>query len=81
MEIFQHDLNNLMKQLGFIGTDAVSDFFQKRKHLPNDVLLENAPFWSASQAAFLREEILNDSDWVEAIDQLNSTLHSQTMDE
>jgi len=41
------------------------------------VLLAEAPFWSTAQAAFLREEILNDADWAEVIDQLNARLHSK----
>lgn len=75
METFPHDFKNLMRQLGLTEEDAVHSFLAHHQHLPHDVLLENAPFWSASQAAFLREEMLNDSDWVEAIDQLNSMLH------
>jgi hypothetical protein len=41
------------------------------------VLLSEAPFWTNAQAAFLREEILNDADWAEVIDQLNARLHSK----
>jgi hypothetical protein len=41
------------------------------------VLLSEAPFWTISQASFLREEILNDADWAEVIDQLNARLHTK----
>ena len=39
--------------------------------------LSEAAFWTPAQAAFLREEILNDADWAEVIDQLNAELHVQ----
>ncbi|WP_372620428.1 DUF2789 family protein [Alteromonas stellipolaris] len=34
-----------------------------------------APFWSESQAAFLKTAIEDDADWAEIIDQLNVRLH------
>jgi hypothetical protein len=37
--------------------------------------LSDAPFWTPSQAAFLREEILEDADWASVIDELNVDLH------
>ena len=42
--------------------------------LADDVALADAPFWNAAQAAFLREELLEDADWAEVVDQLNLAL-------
>lgn len=36
--------------------------------------LEDAPFWSISQATLLREQIILDADWAEIVDQLNKDL-------
>ena len=41
-----------------------------------DVLLADAPFWTPSQATLLREELLEDADWAEVIDRLNSALRA-----
>ena len=81
METFEHNFDNLMKQLGFSEDKAIRSFLEKNKHLSHDILLEDAPFWSSSQATFLREEILNDSNWAAAIDQLNSIVHEEDIDE
>jgi hypothetical protein len=34
----------------------------------------DAPFWSDSQRAFLKESIIEDSDWAVPFDQLNEAL-------
>jgi hypothetical protein len=39
------------------------------------MLLPDAPFWTPSQAGFLREEIIGDADWAQVIDELNVNLH------
>ncbi|MBW4964577.1 DUF2789 family protein, partial [Sulfitobacter sp. CW3] len=33
-------------------------------------------FWTDSQKAFLREEILDDADWAEVVDELNVLLRT-----
>jgi len=42
--------------------------------LKPDLKLADAFFWTASQKAFLREEILDDADWAEVVDELNLML-------
>ena len=72
----QHDLSNLFAQLGLptdpLGMDA---FFTAHRPLENGMALYRAPFWTASQRSFLKEEIIEDADWAAAIDELNSLLH------
>lgn len=78
MESSIHNLNNLFAQLGLPSEQAaVENFIETHSPLATDVLLSDAPFWRPAQAAFLREEILNDADWAEVIDQLNTRLHSR----
>jgi hypothetical protein len=38
--------------------------------------LDEAPFWSASQALFLRAAIGEAADWAEVAEALNSELHA-----
>ncbi|MBA3696766.1 MAG: DUF2789 domain-containing protein [Methylotenera sp.] len=78
MEPSLHTLNNLFAQLGLPSDDVeIDNFIQTHSHLETSLSLSEAPFWTPSQAAFLREEILKDADWAEVIDQLNTRLHSK----
>lgn len=78
MEASIHTLNNLFAQLGLSADQgAIEHFIKTHRPLATDILLSDAAFWTPAQAAFLREEILNDADWAEVIDQLNAELHAK----
>lgn len=75
MENPMHDLQSLFKQLGLAEDQASIDaFIKQHSPLTQDCKLADAPFWDKAQAAFLREEILEDADWAEVVDQLNLLL-------
>jgi len=75
MEANLHTMNNLFAQLGLPADDAaIERFIATHRPLDNGVALYRAPFWSASQRAFLKEEIIEDADWAMVIDELNSRL-------
>lgn len=76
MEPPMHTINNLFAQLGLASDDASIAQFIQTHRAARDVALSEAAFWTPAQAAFLREEILNDADWAEVIDQLNAALHA-----
>lgn len=72
-----HQFADLFAQLGLPSAEAdIRRFVQQHSPLSRDVALPDAPFWSPSQAAFLREEWTQDADWAEAVDQLNIALRS-----
>ena len=78
MEASLHTLNNLFAQLGLPSNDdEIENFIRTHSHLAGYLTLAEAPWWTPSQAAFLREEILKDADWAEVIDQLNARLHKK----
>lgn len=78
IETTTHHLSHLFDQLGLPSDQASVDcFIQKYSPFATDTLLSDAFFWTPAQAAFLREEILNDADWAEVIDQLNQRLHAK----
>lgn len=75
MDMSAHDLNGLFAQLGLPSeTSAIESFVRAHSPLASAVYLSEAPFWTPSQAAFLREEILRDADWAEIVDGLNGML-------
>lgn len=68
-------LNDLFAKLGLPDSPAEIDaFIQKHNPLPQAEPLANAPFWTAEQAAFLREARQDHSDWAEVVDELNCLL-------
>ena len=72
-----HRFAELFTQLGLDADDkGISGFLETHAPLAGDVRLEDAPFWSTSQATFLREKILDDADWAEVVDQLNASLRA-----
>ena len=78
MEAPVHHMAHLFAQLG-LPSDAASidGFIASHSPLPPDVLLADASFWTAGQAAFLQEGMLVDADWAEVIDTLNGELRGR----
>ena len=70
-----HSRTQLFAQLGLPSDPgAIEEFIAAHRPLRGAVSLSTAPFWNPSQAAFLREEILEDADWSEVIDGLDADL-------
>ncbi len=75
MEQSIHAFHNLFEQLGLPNDDvSIRRFVETHSPLAEDVYLADASFWTPAQAAFLREEILEDADWAEVVDRLNVPL-------
>ncbi|WP_325891860.1 DUF2789 domain-containing protein [Grimontia sp. NTOU-MAR1] len=74
MEVFNHNLENLFQQLGLPSDSEAITTFIANHHLEAGESLTSAGFWSASQKQFLEEAKLQDADWVEQIDTLDTLL-------
>lgn len=75
METHFHSMTNLFAQLGLpSGTADIQSFIKIHRPLADHLKVHEAPFWTPSQAEFLREEVLDDADWAGVIDELNSAL-------
>jgi len=75
VDLSNHSLQDLFAQLGLPADDeAIDHFVATHRPLADHIRLADAPFWSASQAQFLREEIGEDADWAEVVDRLNVML-------
>lgn len=75
MEPQTHSLSSLFIQLGLDNKDAsIMHFINHNKPIPGHVELHKAPFWSVSQASFLKQMKDEDADWVGIIDQLDVML-------
>lgn len=77
MEPTTHTLSDLFAQLGLDDDpQSIDRFIADHRPLPDTMQLADAPFWTAAQAQFLRDELNDDSDWAPMVDQLNVRLHS-----
>lgn len=78
MDAFYHRFSELFAQLGLSREPAnIRAFIEKNSPLSVEVRLEDASFWSASQATLLREKLQDDADWSEVVDQLNAALRAR----
>lgn len=68
-------LDHLFDQLGLDSSDAgVEQFVSEHRPLAAEIELADAQWWSAGQAAFLREAIASDAAWAVPVDQLDALL-------
>lgn len=75
MESGIHSMSNLFAQLGLpADSTGIDRFVDSHRPLAEGLALADAPFWTPAQAAFLRDEIIEDGDWAEVVDQLNLAL-------
>lgn len=75
MDNQQHSMADLFDQLGLPSSETdIQKFIGTHRPLRADIFLSDAPFWSANQAKFLREQILIDADWAVVVDKLNTSL-------
>lgn len=70
-----HTMQDLFAQLGLPDSPAeIQGFVRRHRPLPDHLRLADAPFWTDSQASFLREQLRVDDDWAVQIDSLNALL-------
>ncbi|GAA3915115.1 DUF2789 domain-containing protein [Litoribacillus peritrichatus] len=75
MDLSNHyQIDTLFSQLGLDSDKQSIEEFIANHHLSGNIRLDEAPFWSPSQSAFLREAINEDSDWAEIVDHLDTEL-------
>ncbi|WP_295899346.1 DUF2789 family protein [uncultured Vibrio sp.] len=76
MEMHQHSIPDLFKQLGLGSSKAeIQNFVAEHNGMVAGAVLYEAPFWSTSQSQFLKEAIEEDADWAEVVGQLDALLH------
>ncbi|WP_326511010.1 DUF2789 domain-containing protein [Aeromonas caviae] len=78
MELLTHDMAALFAQLGLASDDISQQRFIRNHPIDRHTKLPDAPFWTPSQAGFLRDALSHDADWAEAIDQLDVMLRQGT---
>lgn len=70
-----HHFDDLFAQLGLPSdADGIAHFLTAHASMADGLRLPDAPYWTLSQASFLRDALLQDSDWSGLVDQLSKAL-------
>lgn len=72
-------MTNLFEQLGLDSSETAIAQFIESHQLDADTLISQAPYWSESQRQFLAEKIQSDGEWSLVVDQLNESLHEDSV--
>ena len=72
-------MTDLFMQLGLESDEKSIDTFIQTHQLPADVQLRDAPYWTDSQRQFLVEQFKADAAWIIIVDQLNESLHEDSV--
>ncbi len=76
MDVSKKTLGTLFDQLGLSNdAAAIEAFIQSHTLLNRAGPIWAEPFWSPSQASFLKEALENDADWSEIVDEMSNLLH------
>jgi len=79
MELIEKSMANLFSQLGVASDDiSIANFIELHGRMSGGMNLQDAAFWSPSQACFLRECLVLDAAWAPVVDELNAKLHRST---
>jgi hypothetical protein len=70
-----YHFSELFAQLGLPSDPYdIVHFLNVHTAMADGFRLPDAPYWTPSQASFLRESLLQDSDWSVVVDQLSKAL-------
>lgn len=72
-------MTNLFQQLGLASSEEAIAKFIENHQLDRDTFLTQATFWTNSQRQFLEEKLSSDGEWTTIVDQLNESLHEDSV--
>ena len=72
-------MTNLFEQLGLDSSEAAIAKFIETHQLDANTLIADADYWSDGQRQFLMEKIKSDGEWAIIVDQLNESLHEDSV--
>lgn len=72
-------MTNLFEQLGLDSSESAIQNFIESHQLDAHVSILDANFWSNGQRQFLVEKIKSDGEWALVVDQLNESLHEDSV--
>ncbi|MBP7793587.1 DUF2789 domain-containing protein [Acinetobacter portensis] len=75
----QPRMTNLFEQLGLDSSEDAIALFIVTHQLNAQTKITEADYWTESQRQFLAEKIKSDGSWALVVDQLNESLHEDSL--
>lgn len=72
-------MTNLFEQLGLDSSDEAIAQFIATHQLPAETKITEASYWTESQHQLLAEKLKSDGSWAIVVDQLNESLHEDSV--
>lgn len=72
-------MTHLFEQLGLDSSEDAITLFIATHQLNAHTKITEADFWSEGQRQFLAEKIKSDGEWAIVVDQLNESLHEDSL--
>ena len=72
-------MTNLFEQLGLDSSEESIEQFIASHQLDANTLIADASYWSEGQRQFLIEKLKSDGEWALVVDQLNESLHEDSV--
>ncbi|WP_374665430.1 DUF2789 domain-containing protein [Acinetobacter sp.] len=72
-------MTNLFEQLGLDSSEKAIELFIATHQLNAQTKITEADYWTESQRQFLAEKIKSDGSWAIIVDQLNESLHEDSL--
>ncbi|WOE41996.1 DUF2789 domain-containing protein [Acinetobacter chinensis] len=73
-------MTNLFEQLGLDSSEEGIQTFIENHQMDASMSITQAPFWTDAQRQFLSEKIQSDGEWATVVDQLNESLHEDSVE-
>lgn len=72
-------MTHLFEQLGLDSTEQGIAQFIESHQLDAHTFISEAAFWSEAQRQFISEKLQSDGEWALVVDQLNESLHEESV--
>ena len=72
-------MTHLFEQLGLDASEEAIANFIASHQLDANILIDQASYWSDAQRQFLQEKMQSDGSWALVVDQLNESLHEDSI--
>nr|WP_174506770.1 DUF2789 family protein [Acinetobacter sp. Marseille-Q1620] len=72
-------MTHLFEQLGLDASESAIAEFIESHQLDRDTFINEASYWTEAQRQFIEEKMKSDGEWAIVVDQLNESLHEDSV--
>ena len=72
-------MTHLFEQLGLDSSEFAIATFIEQHQLEAHTFISDAPFWTDAQRQLISEKLKSDGEWAVVVDQLNESLHEDSV--